>query len=141
MKICGKCKKIKAISCFNKKGKGLSSSCKDCNKEYLKKHYLLNKKYYSDKTKKRVLGVRDFLFKIKEKLKCSKCEENDVACLDFHHVNANEKEVSIALISSKGWSEERMLKEINKCIVLCSNCHRKHHYYEDIGSNPFGATS
>lgn len=44
--------------------------------------------------------------------------------LDFHHLNTNEKEYDIAEIKN---NIKRTIKEINKCCVLCSNCHRRHH--------------
>lgn len=46
--------------------------------------------------------------------------------LNMHHVNKDEKD------SHKfwSWSEERRLKEIAKCIVLCEDCHIEHHRKE-----------
>ena len=41
--------------------------------------------------------------------------------LTFHHVNRSEKTVEVAKMHS--WSIENIIKEINKCCVLCRNCH------------------
>lgn len=57
---------------------------------------------------------------------CVRCEESDLACLDFHHKdNGETKEADIATM--RRLSIKRLLVEIAKCEVLCSNCHRKHH--------------
>jgi transcription elongation factor Elf1 len=100
------------------------------NRGYQKKYYSNNKKYYQKKSsdRKKVLAVE--LEKIKKKLKCEKCGEGHVATLDFHHKNASEKEKGVGASISNGWSINRIKKEIKKCIVLCSNCHRKLHYKE-----------
>lgn len=63
----------------------------------------------------------------KSELKCQVCGENDIVCLDFHHNNPDEKEYNISHMVSRGYSKERIMKEINKCSVLCANCHRKLH--------------
>lgn len=60
---------------------------------------------------------------------CIKCGENDPACLDFHHRNPKQKDQPIARM--RHYSEERLKTEIAKCDVLCSNCHRKLHFYSD----------
>lgn len=56
---------------------------------------------------------------------CCVCGEKDVACLDFHHLSNKTTQVS--------WMQSNSYKaikeEIDKCVVLCSNCHRKLHYY------------
>lgn len=54
------------------------------------------------------------------------CGEKEACCLDFHHVN-QDKESSIAQLTSEQASWERIELEIKKCIVVCSNCHRKIH--------------
>lgn len=61
---------------------------------------------------------------------CADCAERDPSVLEFHHVYTEEKEANISkLIRSNTW--EAALKEINKCVVLCANCHRKRHALED----------
>jgi len=48
--------------------------------------------------------------------------------LDFHHKNKDEKEFSIG--SSYNISWERIKNELDKCILICSNCHREIHFNE-----------
>lgn len=57
--------------------------------------------------------------------KCLYCGESDSVVLDFHHRDSKEK--SFNLIGSLCYSRSRksILKEISKCDILCSNCHRK----------------
>lgn len=47
--------------------------------------------------------------------------------LEFHHLNSNEKDFGIA---QKGYTRsfELVKKELDKCILVCSNCHREIHY-------------
>jgi hypothetical protein len=62
----------------------------------------------------------------KSTLKCSVCGEDETVCLDFHHRDPNEKEFTIGMVR-KNMSFENVKKEIDKCDVLCANCHRKVH--------------
>jgi hypothetical protein len=48
--------------------------------------------------------------------------------LQFHHRNPREKDFTISNACSWGWSIERILKEMEKCDVLCANCHAKRHW-------------
>jgi hypothetical protein len=70
----------------------------------------------------------DWLYKIKSKLVCKECGENRIPTLDFHHRNPEEKEFKISKMVRDGYSKRTILKEIKKCDVLCSNCHRMLHY-------------
>ena len=65
---------------------------------------------------------------LKETLVCNRCLENHPACLEFHHIDKKDKESTISLAVANGWSKEHILEEIEKCEVLCANCHRKEHY-------------
>jgi len=64
-------------------------------------------------------------------LKCKVCREDHPSRLDFHHRDPKQKYKGVMEMARDGYSEERILKEIKKCDVLCSNCHRYHHFVED----------
>jgi hypothetical protein len=78
--------------------------------------------------------VRDERRKKKEwldalKVKCSRCEQAHVACLEFHHRNPAEKDFLLSVGVAK-YSLKRLQAEVDKCEVICSNCHRIHHWEE-----------
>jgi hypothetical protein len=81
------------------------------------------------------LRIREIIRNIKECVSCSVCGESHPACLDFHHREGKNKLVNISQIHSKGWSIVRVIAEIEKCDILCANCHRKIHHKERIGNN------
>ena len=60
---------------------------------------------------------------------CLKCSyKKNLASLDFHHRNPEEKsfDINIRKCSNSTW--EALLNEATKCDVLCSNCHGEYHY-------------
>ncbi|WP_135821841.1 homing endonuclease associated repeat-containing protein [Halostella litorea] len=57
---------------------------------------------------------------------CERCGEGNPACLDFHH--PGEKDLGISAMVVYGYSKANIGEEINRCTVLCANCHRKEHY-------------
>jgi hypothetical protein len=132
MKICGKCKLEKDNSDFNKNKDRLSSYCKKCVREASKKHYNSNKEDLLDRRKDYYIERRKWYAELKETLKCEKCDENHPATLDFHHIDSQTKDFGVAAgLTRLNLSKEKILKEISKCRVLCSNCHRKLHYDEN----------
>lgn len=128
-KKCSKCGKEKPINEFHWKIKNIKrrNRCRKCWKIYRDKHYINNKQYYITKARKYKRKTKEWLNKLKEKLSCS-CGEGHISCLDFHHRDNKKKDISIAAAANKGWSPERIKKELEKCDVLCSNCHRKLHW-------------
>ena len=58
--------------------------------------------------------------------KCTKCNEANIFKLTFHHID-NEKDFEYS--DMKSYRLSIIEKEIDKCIILCANCHRKLHYY------------
>ena len=45
--------------------------------------------------------------------------------LEFHHLNPDEKDFSIGQSNVRIWS--KLQPELDKCIMLCANCHREMH--------------
>lgn len=56
---------------------------------------------------------------------CYDCGEHNIYCLDFHHIDPSTKLFNISTMVSKGVKHEKLMNELEKCVVLCSNCHRK----------------
>lgn len=62
--------------------------------------------------------------------KCTKCGYNKCTeAMDFHHKDPSQKDFGIAA-SGHTYSWEKMKKELDKCVLLCSNCHRELHAKE-----------
>lgn len=102
---------------------------KSKHKEYSRKHYLANKEKTIRRTKEACAQQKAVWDAYKATLKCAKCGFNHNAALDFHHEDPSEKEHDVnRLISNKRF--KKAYEEIEKCIVLCANCHRIHHYEE-----------
>ena len=121
-KTCSLCKKTKPLSSFNKKGKGLNSYCKDCNKKYHKEHYRKNKEKYLEKSRIYRKKIRDFVKEIKEKTPCIDCGiQYPSYVMDFDHTRGK-KEFNVGQGDKKSI---RLVKiEIKKCDIVCANCHR-----------------
>jgi len=129
MKICSKCKQEKELTEFNKHRYGVTSWCKECVRDRSKQHYEENNISLKEKQRLYIQQRREWFNEFKKTLKCIKCGENHIACLEFHHRDPKQKEFSIAGAVSHS-NKEKVIKELEKCDVLCANCHRKHHYEE-----------
>lgn len=57
--------------------------------------------------------------------KCQICNEKSYYKLCFHHKNENEKDFDWSSIRDKSWL--KIENELNKCILLCYNCHHEIH--------------
>jgi predicted transcriptional regulator len=90
--------------------------------------------YYEMKLNRRRSSAK-WLEEFKKKLQCKNCENSDFRVLEFHHLS--DKLFNIADGASRGFSKEKIMKEISKCEVLCSNCHKIETYERrsDTGSD------
>lgn len=111
------CKTEKSTDNFNAGQK----YCKPCNKEYQRKHYLNNKEYYSDKRKSYQLTTLQYIHNILKDSSCVTCGESRIATLQFDHIDPSKKKFSISRGRDK--SIAVVAKEIEKCQILCANCH------------------
>jgi len=64
---------------------------------------------------------------------CCVCGESALCCIDAHHKNQNEKEHNIGVLVYGAKALTVIPKELDKCIPICSNCHKKYHAGEDQG--------
>jgi hypothetical protein len=106
---------------------------KECKHHGLTEYVYVNSEQRYRCVKCRCEAVQRRRDKIKEILvdyKGGKCEicgyDKCISALEFHHKDANEKDFGI---SAKGYTRniETNKQEVDKCILVCSNCHREIH--------------
>lgn len=95
------------------------------NRAYSKKYYQKNKQRIIKRNYERICAIIVWFHNMKKAMLCKTCGESDWRCLDFHHTDSHNKKYDIAEIVGSGYSKRKILAEIAKCDVLCSNCHRK----------------
>lgn len=61
---------------------------------------------------------------------CKNCGyDKNLTALEFHHLDQSQKEITPSKLHSKTW--ENAKTEFDKCVVLCTNCHREEHHRLD----------
>lgn len=90
--------------------------CSNCHRKHHHKNF--SSKFWKIK----------YVQNIKNNSSCIKCSESHWSCLDFHHKNSENKVLNIgAMLRDKKYTIEDIQAEIDKCEIICSNCHRKEH--------------
>jgi len=139
MKICAKCKEEKNLYEFTKNKSqpdGMQRYCKKCKKVSDKKWIDENPSIWKEGNRLKNEKIKLILSEIRISLgsKCIKCSESREHLLDFHHIDKNDKEAIISsILSYNGFGTQALKKaydEANKCVLLCSNCHRDFHFME-----------
>jgi hypothetical protein len=135
MKKCHKCKIDKELSSFNKNKRredGLQSICKPCKKEEDARLYKANPSKTKERNKRYLDKNKKWWSEYRDTLKCLICSESRYWVLDFHHLEQNNKDYNIADMIHNGHSINNILKEMEKCICVCSNCHRNIHHQQKV---------
>lgn len=129
-KTCCICKQSKELICYHKKRSsvdGHQNICKECTKQsskmYYSQHTEEHKKFCLLRKKKARQKNNKMQREIKASYGCQLCSEAEPCCLEFHHIKEKSFNVSEHLYKKL----EHLLIEMEKCTVLCSNCHKKVH--------------
>ena len=117
----------------DKKTGRLHAQCKDCYREHRKtyavEHYMRYGDQYRARAKerrakfKRALQIN--LITYMKSRSCVECGETDIRTLEFDHIDPKTKKFGIAYAVRNGMKWEDVLVEIEKCQILCANCHKK----------------
>lgn len=102
------CKKCYNIFQYNDRYDIKSNECISCNTE----------KTTSKRNKNRTKIYNYLLVN-----PCADCGEKDPIVLEFDHLDPKNKNYNISNMMSYSW--EKIEKEIEKCQVVCANCHRR----------------
>jgi hypothetical protein len=132
-KVCSKCRVVKRIIEFNFRNTAKDirhSYCRDCGKELTQSHYKRNKQQYFEKNLRSFKKRREFAREIKNR-SCADCGvKYPYYVMDFDHREDEKKEYELNSIEKM--SINVLKREIAKCDVVCSNCHRERTYQRRI---------
>jgi hypothetical protein len=105
--------------------------CKSCKAKYAYTYDRLNKDKLRKSRKALIIKHIAILQEYLAMHPCSACGEANVVVLDYHHVDRSTKSFSISQVRglTKKVTEEQLIAEIDKCIILCANCHIKHEHF------------
>jgi len=133
-KVCNICKQLKHIEEYhpNKVCKlRVVGTCKSCYKIRITKWYKDNRDKRQQYANERNRSRKQFWIEYKGG-KCEDCGGEFPPCVfDFHHEGLKDMNPSSAITMSF----ENQKKELDKCILLCANCHRIRHFDRKEGVN------
>ena len=131
MPVCNHCGVDKDPEEFNWRYKALEirhNCCRECIHQF-------NKRYFDGPAKERHLEqvkerkhaarevAREYVWNYLSTHPCVQCGESNPVVLEFHHEHS--KEYPVSLMINGGYPIAKIQVEIDKCQVLCANCHRK----------------
>jgi hypothetical protein len=103
------------------------------NRESKRKHYYKNKQAYKDRANRRKEELRQYLRKMKEAGSCADCEKKyPYYVMEYDHLDSEKKTRCVSISVNYG-SFKTLQKEIDKCELVCSNCHKERTHQRRIG--------
>ena len=130
VKICSKCKVNPALS--------QSKLCSGCKKE--RKAY--DKDYFREHAKEKTANAIETKKSLLARYRALKHGKICMACgggpyhfciLDFDHLPGHRKVMDVSRMVRLGYAWEKVVEEINKCQLICSNCHRLRTFFRRMG--------
>ena len=99
---------------------------KEYHAKYYAEHSIKAKKHKKSYEKRN----KEFITRVRKRLKCLKCSLNKWYLIEFHHLDPRTKEIGVTNLQYNAYSIERIKKEIRKCVPVCRNCHMEYHHLE-----------
>lgn len=114
-------------------------SCKPCRRLYDQERYKADKGIGKSHSKEHYNRKLEMLKEIK-KVPCIDCKMSyPHYVMDFDHLPGSTKVANVTRLLASG-SISRFLAEIEKCEVVCANCHRERTYQRSISQGKDGSS-
>lgn len=95
---------------------------------YQRWHYK-NREWNAERSLQRRARLREWLAEYKRDAGgCRRCDASDPRAIDFHHPDPDEKERAVNEMVTMGYSKTDIRAEVERCRLLCANCHAREHY-------------
>ena len=127
-KICSTCKVSKDVSEFYKNSRcrdGYANGCKQCTDACSTRWRQANGDKHECAKARRYAATKQLVVEYKSSRGCIVCGVTEPVCLDMHHLDPSQKETDPSNLIHCSYS--RWLKEAEKCVVVCKNCHAMVH--------------
>lgn len=138
MKKCSKCGLEKPASNFYQRKSGIRSGeyyekCKDCYKSRGRNYYHANRERQLNLAKERKQRYIEERRTLLEKLKNKPCDDCGIIyppwVMDYDHRDGKTKIGNVSfLVFRKLVNFDKIQEEIEKCDLVCANCHRERTY-------------
>lgn len=120
--MCGRCRRDRSLSHFNRAGDGHQHWCRDCFREYFRARGQRHVEQANAAKRKRVEVAIAIVRSHFRDNPCADCGEDEIAVLEFDHVGRKTAEVARLM---NGGMIVKLEEEIRQCEVVCGSCHRR----------------
>src|SRR5688572_14475061 len=123
---CARCKRELPLSAFARWRNGHQTWCRACKKDYDAAWYQSNKAKRRAKVQADRLAHAAWLDTLKEGKPCADCGRVYPSyVMEWDHLPGTQKALVMANTRRCAYSKKRILAEIEKCELVCANCHRQ----------------
>lgn len=130
-KICRICKRSRLLTSFDinrSMHDGRDSKCKKCRQKYWKK-YISDPEHSTNHRERNAIRaamnrqqISEFVRQLKDGKPCKDCKKPyPYYVMHFDHLR--DKEACVGFLRAIGATKERILREVEKCELVCANCH------------------
>jgi hypothetical protein len=126
-KTCCKCNETKAASEFSGKTATYCRPCFGAYRKALRQKHKENPEWLTrekPQSKENKAERRAYYVEYLRTHPCAHCGEADPIVLEFNHIDPSQKTSLVSKLCNQG-SMETLKAEIEKCEVLCANCHKR----------------
>lgn len=132
VRTCIRCGVVRNITAFDKKPSKANPAhrrpvCNRCRRHKSPQPVVAVPKPRAERRRDEKRKVLEWLIAYRKTCSCSHCGNTDHRVLDFHHEDPSTKEAAVGEMAKRG-SLPAVVREVLKCIPLCANCHRIHHW-------------
>lgn len=126
LRRCRRCQQELPLSSFARKRDGHQAWCRACKKEYDAAWYQANRAKRRAKVRADRYAHGAWMDSLKEGKPCADCGRSyPPYVMEWDHLPGAEKELVLADTRRAAHAKERILAELEKCELVCANCHRE----------------
>lgn len=120
---CPRCDTNLPLSAFNRMGDGHQGWCRECFRVYFRERGTLHREQCAASKRQRAELGAAFIDDHLRSHSCVDCDLNDPDVLEFDH--RTEKTANLSVLVGRGTSVDGLRAEVERCDVVCVNCHRR----------------